>query len=332
MLNWCIIGSGDVVSRLLQKSLNYQKISKVTSILSDDLLQAKIVANKLGIKKIYLNTKNNIKKIQNDKNINSIYIATPPNFHFFYIKTFCRFKKNIICEKPLVKNLSELKKLILVKKKYKFNLLTCFYRRHLDRFKYIKKILKKNIIGRIVYFDIRFFHNQNNHPTAKIKQQIIPWRFKKRISGGGNIMDMGIHSLDLVEFLIDEIKSVTGFNSNIKRIYDVEETSIINLQLKNGIIGQGSWCSLSPKKEDFFKIYGLEGYIKFSTNFGEDEYLYIYKNSIVKKIRLPYNQPLHKNMMRDFIKILNKLNNSGNYFVSNNGFKTIEILGKIIRL
>ena len=300
MLNWCIIGSGDVVNRLVDNSLNIRGVSKVSAIISSDIIQAKILAKKLNIEKVLINTQKNVKKIQQDSEINSIYIATPPNSHFLYIKKFCKFKKNIVCEKPLVKSFSELIKLKKIIRKYKFNLLTCFYRRYLDRFLYIKQLLDNKIIGKIFYFNIRYFHNEKNHPTANIVNREIPWRFKKKISGGGNIMDMGIHSLDLVDFLMGDIEIVNGLSHNNKKIYDVEDTTSINLKLKNGILGQGSWCSVASKKEDFFEIFGLNGSLKFSANYGEDENLIINKNSKVKKIKLPYNLPLHKNMMSKF--------------------------------
>ncbi len=143
MLKWCIVGSGDVVNRLVDKSLNIKNKSKVVSILSDDENQAKKLAKKIDAEIYYKTTQKNLYKILNNKNINSIYIATPPKFHFKYINFFCKQKKNIICEKPLVVKLDELEKLKKLKKKYNFNLLTCFYRRYLDRFLYIKKLLKK---------------------------------------------------------------------------------------------------------------------------------------------------------------------------------------------
>tara|TARA_Y200000002_G_scaffold317940_1_gene276736 strand:+ start:116 stop:1114 length:999 start_codon:yes stop_codon:yes gene_type:complete len=332
MLKWCIVGSGDVVNRLVDKSLNIKNKSKVVSILSDDENQAKKLAKKIDAEIYYKTTQKNLYKILNNKNINSIYIATPPKFHFKYINFFCKQKKNIICEKPLVVKLDELEKLKKLKKKYNFNLLTCFYRRYLDRFLYIKKLLKKKIIGKIVYFNIRYFHNDKNHPTAKLTGKKIPWRFQKKISGGGNIVDMGIHSIDLISFLIDEIQNVTGFNNNYKKIYDVEDSTIVNFKLKNGTLGQGSWCSVAPKKKDFFEIYGTKGFIKFSQNFSEDENLYINTSNKEKKIKLKYNLPLHKNMMKKFVNILNYNNKKGLYTFTNNGIKTVEILNKIIKL
>ena len=332
MLNWCIIGSGDVVNRLVVDSLNIKNKSKVVAIISNDFEQAKTLAKKVNINKVYLNLAKNKKKIKEDNNINSIYIATPPNSHFYYIKYFCKNKKNIICEKPLVKKLSELKKLDKLRKSYKFNLLTCFYRRYLDRFLFIKKILSKKIIGKVIYFNIRYFHNEKNHPTAKIKNKIIPWRFIRKISGGGNIMDMGIHSIDLIDFLLGEIDKVYAFNQNYKRIYDVEDTTILNIRLKNGILGQGSWSSVSNDKQDFFEIYGLDGSIKFSSNYNEDENIYIKKNSKIKKIKFPYNLPLHKNMMKKFVKLLLENNKKNKYYFMESGKKTLIIMSKIIKL
>ena len=61
MLKWCIIGSGDVVERLVGNSLNIKNNSKIISILSDNADQAKKVANKIDVKEIYLNTSKNPK-------------------------------------------------------------------------------------------------------------------------------------------------------------------------------------------------------------------------------------------------------------------------------
>tara|TARA_B100000575_G_scaffold213285_1_gene174072 strand:+ start:1127 stop:2125 length:999 start_codon:yes stop_codon:yes gene_type:complete len=332
MLNWCIVGSGDVVNRLVVDSLNIKNKSKVVAILSNDLNQAKNLAKKIDVNRVYLNTDKNKKKIKEDKIINSIYIATPPDSHFYYIKYFCRNKKNIICEKPLVKKLSELKKLELLKKNNKFNLLTCFYRRYLDRFIFIKKILAKKTIGKVMYFNIRYFHNEKNHPTAKIKNKNIPWRFVKKISGGGNIMDMGIHSIDLVDFLLGKINSVYAFNQNYKKIYDVEDTTVLNIKLYNGILGQGSWSSVSNDKQDLFEIYGLNGSIKFSANYNEDENIYIKKKSNLKKIRIPYNLPLHKNMMKNYVDLLIANNKKNKFYFMENGKNTLRIMSKIIKL
>ena len=281
MLNWAIIGTGDVVQRLVDNSLFIKNKSIVTSVLSDNLDEAKLYGNKHKIKFIYSKTKKNLEKILNDKSINSVYIATPPNSHFFYINFFCKKKINIVCEKPLVIKKTEIKKLQNLKKKYKFNLFTCFYRRYLERFLYVKKVLEKKYIGKIIYFDIKFFHSHKNHPTHNIvKGKRLPWRFVKKISGGGNIVDMGVHALDLIEFMMGEIENINVLKSNNMKLYKVEDMCITNFKLKNKILGQSSWCSVSDEKVDRFSIFGNKGSIHFSMNLGENELIQISKNYV----------------------------------------------------
>ena len=88
MLNWAIIGSGDVIERLVQNSLNVSNKSKVRCIYSLDKKKAKELSKKFNLGSVV----NNYKDILKDKSINCVYIATPPNYHFFYIKLFS--KKN----------------------------------------------------------------------------------------------------------------------------------------------------------------------------------------------------------------------------------------------
>jgi len=332
MLKWCVIGSGDVVNRLLKNSLNINKKSKVKYILGDNLNQLKETVKKIKVDNFYLRNDKNINKIINDKEVNSIYIATPPDSHLFYIKKFCRSKLNLVCEKPLVRNLKELNEIKILKKKYNFNLLTCFYRRYLNRFLKIKKILDKKVIGDIIYFNVGYFHSEKNHPTANINNKKIPWRFKKKISGGGNVLDMGIHSIDLIEYFIDEISEIQKFNNNFKKLYDVDDTTIVNFKLKNNILGQGSWCSVSNEKKDFFEIIGTKGSLKFKINYGEDENIYILKKGTITKTKMPYNLPLHKNMMITFVKTLLKANKEKKRVFFQNGLRTVKTLDKIVNV
>lgn len=332
MLNWAIIGSGDVVQRLVDNSLFVKNKSSVVCVVSDNYSQAHQYGKKHKIKSIYANTAKNLNKILNDQNINSIYIATPPNSHFFYINFFCKKKINIVCEKPLVINEFDIKKLEKLFTKYKFNLFTCFYRRYLERFLYVKKIIEKKIIGKIIYFDIKFFHSHKNHPTHNIvKGKPLPWRFVKKISGGGNVVDMGVHALDMIEYILGEIEDLNAIKSNNMKLYKVEDVCIINFKLKNKILGQSSWCSVSDEKVDRFSVYGNNGSIHFSMNLGENEFIEIKKNGKTKIENIKMTQPLHRNMFKNFINKLIENNKKKIYEIKENGIKNSKLVSKIIK-
>lgn len=332
MINWCIIGSGDVVQRLLNKSIEIKNKSKLITIISKDFKNAKKYAAKFNNVNALELSKKNLEIINNNSKINSIYIATPPSSHFYYINFFCRKKRNIICEKPLVIKLDEIKKLQKLQKSYRFNLFTCFYRRYLKKFNYIKKIVNSGRLGKILFFKTKYLHNEKNHPTANLsKNNDTPWRFKKKISGGGNIADMGIHIIDMIDYLLGDICEVNAFNSNLMKFYNVEDTSVVNFKLKNNILGQGFWNSTSPFKEDDFKIVGRKGELSFKMNFYEKDQIKLNlknKKQIIKEITT--KQPYHSDMFDFIIKKLTRLNRKGKIYFDKTGLKNSEILLKIL--
>ena len=324
MLYWAIIGSGDVVNRLVRKSFLIPKKSKVKYVFSKNFAEAKKLVKKYKLGKAVKDLNIVIK----DKDVNSIYIATPPNFHYNYIKKFAAAKKNIFCEKPLVikrKHINSVKKIC---EKNRISLVTSFYRRYLKRFNYIRKLLVGGKIGKIVYFRVTLTHSVDRHPTApininKLNKTNIPWRFRKSESGGGNFIDMGSHAIDLIAFLLDDIKKVYCLKKNYTKYYDVEDTLIINIKLNNGIIGQGVWSSVTKKNIDNFEIFGTKGYIKFSMSFSNLVEVLVGKKRFIKSI--PFEKPFYKNIVKYVVdKFLNKIKYK-NYMIDKNGLKTSNI-------
>lgn len=305
MLNWAIIGSGDVVERLLQDSLNVRNKSKVKYIYSLDQKNAEKISKKfkLGI------VVKDYQYILNDNSINCVYIATPPNSHLFYIKLFSKKIKNLFCEKPLGVNSKQIKIIKLLVKKNKNNFYIPFYRRHHDRFIYVKKVIDSKKLGQPIFFKYLLSHNMDNHPTAPIfntnNKKKIPWRFNKNIAGGGNYIDMGPHFLDLVTIYLGDILKIDTNFSNLKKIYNVEETLCANIKLKNNICGQAIWSSVVDDKIDLFEIFFTKGKIEFSLNF--KDLVVIKKGNVYTKKKFKLAKPLHKNfVLKMIMDIYNK--------------------------
>ena len=107
---------------------------------------------------------------------------------------------------------------------------------------------------------------------------------------------------------------------------------VINFELKNKILGQSSWCSVSDEKVDKFSIYGNKGSIHFTMNLGEKEIIEVKKNgkTYVKKISM--KQPLHKNMFKNFINNLIQNNKKKVYEIKQNGLKNSILVGKINKI
>jgi len=316
MLCWAVIGSGDVVSRLVKNSFHIPGKSSVKYIYSKKYDEAKKISLKYKLGK----PTKNIKLIINDNQINSIYIATTPDSHAHYAKMFAKLKKNILCEKPLALNLKDINEIKKLCSKNKINLVTSFYRRHLKRFEFIKDILNKKKIGKVVYFNYSLIHSPKSHPTAPIKSRNfskLPWRFKKSISGGGNFLDMGAHAIDMIIYLLGDIRQMHSLKRNYLKLYNVEDTLITNIELKNNLVGQAMWSSVTNLKSDKFEIFGTNGTIKFSLNFSDKVEILTNNKKITKNIS--FEKPFHKNIIRHTINIFLKNKKIGKYFIDRAG-------------
>ena len=85
------------------------------------------------------------------------------------------------------------------------------------------------------------------------------WYADKAISGGGIVMDNGPHAIDLVRYLLGEVKDVSAQLTNFQDL-EVEDTAHLNLTLENGAVGTVdiSWSTSIPA-QNYMEIYGESG-------------------------------------------------------------------------
>lgn len=154
--NTILIGLGKV-GALYDKNKRYYVTTHLKSLkmLKEFNLNYVIDVNKKKIALIdnnKINFSNNIIKIKNSINENTlIVLSTPTSTHFNVFKKLTKFNiKNILFEKPIGKNLIECKKIIQICKKKKIKIYTNYFRRDLNTFKKIKTFIKNNYIGKIL--------------------------------------------------------------------------------------------------------------------------------------------------------------------------------------
>ena len=115
---------------------------------------------------------------------------------------------HVFCEKPPGRNVDDIKKVIECEKnnnhlklKYGFN------HRYHDSVKMALEIIKSGNLGTVV--NIRGVYGK-----SKIIDFSGGWRSQRKISGGGILLDQGIHMVDLMRLFCDEFEEVKSFISN----------------------------------------------------------------------------------------------------------------------
>ena len=224
--NVSLIGRGKM-SKAFQKEIKKTNKFNLIKIIS----KRDIIKNKQIIKKIFKSDKCNL-----------IIITSPIESHFRYLSLSIKNKKNIIIEKPLVKNLNELKKIINLSRNYKKKIMI----HHNDVLNFEKfKILKNNykklkkiemIYGKKegINSNKKPFFDWLPHPLALIIRYFgYPKKFKiikflRKKSGSKILEELKIKFLfyDLKIFLIfsnflkKRTKKIYIFKNNKKEIYD----------------------------------------------------------------------------------------------------------------
>ena len=179
-------------------------------------------------------------------------------------------------------------------------LFVAFYRRAMPRFLKIKEWIDSGAIGDVL--NVRAVQHQPPAPED-LSRATLPWRLKPEVSGGGKFLDMGIHELDLFDFLFGAIEEVHGIAGNQAGLYDVEDTVTATWRHASGVQGYGSWCYVCGHSEDYVEIVGSKGRISFE--FFSDKPLTLINESGTQTADIPNPAHVQQPFIQSIVDDLN---------------------------
>jgi predicted dehydrogenase len=259
MINWGIIGCGNVTEVKSGPAFNKVADSRLLAVMRRNTSLAEDYARRHNVPKVYSKASDLI----NDREINAIYIATPPGSHAEYALEVIRARKPVYIEKPMAVNYQECVKINKAAEKFKVPVFVAYYRRTLPGFLLVKDLIANGSIGKVRCLMIQLFKS----PSDDEKAGKSSWRVDPQISGGGHFFDLASHQLDYLDFMFGPIRKVKSFAANQAGHYEAEDFVSAEFSFDNGIIGTGIWCfSVSPQSgRDTIEIIGDSGSIKFTT-------------------------------------------------------------------
>ena len=158
--------------------------------------------------------------------------VTLPNYLASKVTIKCIKKGlHVFCEKPPARNVKEIKKVINILKKFShLKIKYGFNHRYHSSVKLAKKIILSKKYGDIL--NLRCLYGKSKIVTYDQGE----WRSKKKFSGGGILLDQGIHLLDLLRFFNGDFNEYKSFISNKFWNYDVEDNAFALMRDKKGVI------------------------------------------------------------------------------------------------
>lgn len=258
MINWGIIGCGNVTEVKSGPAFNKVPDSRLVAVMRRDAALAEDYARRHNVPKFYSDASDLI----SDSEVNAVYVATPPGSHAEYAIKSIKAGKPVYIEKPMALTFSECTEINRASEKYGVPVFVAYYRRALPGFLKVKEHLKNSAIGNVRFVQLQLF----KPPTEAEKSGNLSWRVNPEISGGGHFFDLACHQLDYLDFLFGPVESVKSLALNHAGFYKAEDYVSALFTFRNNIAGTATWSfGISDICErDTIEIFGDEGMIRFS--------------------------------------------------------------------
>ena len=168
-------------------------------------------------------------------------ICTPSGSHMEPALVAASAKKHVIVEKPIEITIERTNAIIDACKRNGVTLAAIFPRRLLPSSRLLKTAIESGRFGTIAMADayIKWYRTQEYYATSG-------WRGTKQFDGGGALMNQGIHGVDLLQWLMGGVESVTAFVATRSHSIEVEDVAVASVRFRSGALGvieasTGSW-------------------------------------------------------------------------------------------
>lgn len=194
--------------------------------------------------------------------IDMVDISTPNFLHADQAVAAIEAGKHVILQKPITPTVEEAERILTAARKTDKNVGMYMSKFNIAAVYDIKQILDKGLLGRVEGIHCRSAHPGGLHEKAG------SWRSNLKLCGGGSFLQLGIHTLDLVQFLLgSRIREVMAFSHNTMcPNIGGDDATTVACRFENGVLGtlESSYCASSEDTQ----IFGTDGYVRWEAGHG----------------------------------------------------------------
>lgn len=194
------------------------------------------------------------------EDIDVVNICTPSGTHAPLAIEAANHKKNVIVEKPMAITENEIEELVCAVEKNNIKLAVISQLRFNENIQKVKKAIESGELGDIILGDVymKYFRSPEYYSSSN-------WRGTWAMDGGGALMNQGIHGIDILQYLVGPIKTVSAVCKTLARDIEVEDTASLVVEYENGAVGviQGT-TSVEPGYPRVIEITGTKGTVSLT--------------------------------------------------------------------
>jgi predicted dehydrogenase len=246
MLNWVVVGMGDISTRRVIPALRSEPRSRLHGVVTRDQAKGAGVADQVW---------NDLSGALADPKVDAVYVATPVALHAPQTLAALKAGKHVLCEKPVAMNYSEASEMVRVARECRKILGVAYYRRTYPKVQRTRELLSQGAIGQPVLAEA------NHHSASPAQGSFRSWLLDPKLAGGGPLFDVASHRIDVFNHLFGKPVHAVGILSNAVHKWPIEDNATVLIEYESGVRGIVDVRWHSEVVRDQFRIVGTQGEI-----------------------------------------------------------------------
>src|SRR5271170_7441385 len=249
MLNWIVIGIGDISIRRVIPAIQAESRSRLYGLVTRDAAKAAPYNTRVW---------STLDEALSDPAVNVVYVATPVFLHAPQTIQSLRAGKHVLCEKPMAMNEAEARSMVQAAEDNGLTFGVAYYRRAYPKVQRAKQLLDAGVIGKPVLAEL------TSHGWFDEKECNRSWLIDPAKAGGGPLYDIASHRIDVLNFFFGQPLRVSGHLSNAVHHYAVEDNATVMIDYTDGVRGIVDVRWHSKVRRDECRIRGTDSEMELS--------------------------------------------------------------------
>jgi predicted dehydrogenase len=286
-LHWGIIGCGDIARKRVARAIQQGPDCRLDAACRRDEAQLREFCRAFEVPRAYTDADDLLR----DPAINAVYIATPVRMHLPQTLAAAEAGKHILVEKPMARTIAECDQMIAACRQARVKLGVAYYRRFYPIVARMRALIEEGAIGNVLSVSA-----VTSTPLAA--EDPGAWRVELDEGGGGALMDIGSHRIDLFHDLFGPIEDVHALCDARTGPFQAEDCATLALRFASGIHGTLQCFFGTNANRDEFTIIGTRGWLRADPLNGDR--LRIGRGDEMREESHPPDRNLHAPLIADF--------------------------------
>ena len=192
------------------------------------------------------------RKAISHEDVSIVVVATPHNFLAEIASCAIEAGKHVLVEKPAARHVDELKPVLILAGKKNVLVRVGFNHRYHRAFRKARQIVDSGALGPLMFLRARYGHGGRIGYESE-------WRSRPEISGGGELIDQGVHLIDLARWFLGDFAEVEGFAHTYFWDMPVDDNAFLMLKTREKQMAFLHASCTEWKNLFSFELYGQSG-------------------------------------------------------------------------